>query len=110
MIEGSPPFSSTPECEVPKAYAANQRPPFRASAKHYHHGLKELIEECWHEEPFNRPTFGQVIKRLDYIYDQITSDSLWKIKLLKCFQSFSFFVKKDRTNPSTRSSWSSTIR
>lgn len=41
MIEGSPPFSSTPEYEVPKAYVANQRPPFTASAKHYRYGLKE---------------------------------------------------------------------
>ncbi|KAK4749824.1 hypothetical protein SAY87_027273 [Trapa incisa] len=79
MIEGSPPFSSTPEYEVPKAYVANQRPPFRASEKHYPYGLKELIEECWHEEPLSRPTFGQVIKRLDYINDQMDCSTSWKV-------------------------------
>lgn len=41
MIEGVPPFRPKPEKEVPKAYVANERPPFRASAKHYAYGLKE---------------------------------------------------------------------
>ncbi|XP_031384250.1 integrin-linked protein kinase 1 isoform X2 [Punica granatum] len=108
MIEGSPPFSSIPEYEVPKAYVANQRPPFRASAKRYPYGLKEVIEECWHEEPFNRPTFSQVIKRLDYINDQIARDNRWKAKPLRCFQKLGFILKRDYSNPSTRSSQSTT--
>lgn len=33
-----------------------------------------------------------------------------QIKPLKCFQSLGFFLRKDRANPSTRSSRSSTIR
>lgn len=41
MIEGCVPFSTKPETEVPKAYVANERPPFRAPPKHYAHGLKE---------------------------------------------------------------------
>lgn len=41
MIEGCPPFSTRPDIEVPKAYAANERPPFRAPAKRYLYGLKE---------------------------------------------------------------------
>lgn len=41
MIEGCPPFSGKPETEVPKAYAAKDRPPFRAPAKYYAHGLRE---------------------------------------------------------------------
>ncbi|KAE9456700.1 hypothetical protein C3L33_11388, partial [Rhododendron williamsianum] len=41
MIEGSPPFSTKQEIEVPKAYVQNERPPFRASAKLYAHGLRE---------------------------------------------------------------------
>ncbi|XP_024028553.1 integrin-linked protein kinase 1 isoform X2 [Morus notabilis] len=43
MIEGYPPFSVKQDNEVHKAYAAGERPPFRASAKHYAHGLKECI-------------------------------------------------------------------
>nr|XP_048328298.1 integrin-linked protein kinase 1 isoform X5 [Ziziphus jujuba var. spinosa] len=42
MIEGCPPFSTKPEKEVPKAYVANERPPFRAPPKYYVYGLKEL--------------------------------------------------------------------
>lgn len=41
MIEGCPPFPTKPENEVPKLYVANERPPFRAPAKQYAHGLKE---------------------------------------------------------------------
>lgn len=41
MIEGSVPFPSKTEYEVPKCYVANERPPFKALAKHYAHGLKE---------------------------------------------------------------------
>lgn len=41
MIEGYPPFSQKQENEVPKVYAAKRRPPFRAPAKCYAHGLKE---------------------------------------------------------------------
>lgn len=41
MIEGCPPFSAKQESEVPKAYAAKDRPPFTAPTKFYAHGLKE---------------------------------------------------------------------
>lgn len=43
MIEGCLPFSAKQDTEVPKVYAASERPPFRASAKHYAHGLKESV-------------------------------------------------------------------
>ena len=43
MIEGCPPFSAKPENEVPKVYAAQERPPFRAPSKLYSHGLKEWV-------------------------------------------------------------------
>lgn len=43
MIEGCPPFSAKQEDEVPKSYAAKERPPFRAPTKHYSHGLKEYV-------------------------------------------------------------------
>ncbi|TYI77776.1 hypothetical protein E1A91_D06G166000v1 [Gossypium mustelinum] len=45
MIEGYPPFSAKQDNEVPKVYAARERPPFKAPAKHYAHGLKEI---CTH--------------------------------------------------------------
>lgn len=41
MIEGCPPFPTKQEVDVAKAYAANERPPFRAPVKLYAHGLRE---------------------------------------------------------------------
>ncbi|XP_031263356.1 integrin-linked protein kinase 1-like isoform X2 [Pistacia vera] len=81
MIEGCPPFSTRQEKEVPKVYVANERPPFRAPPKCYAYGLRELIEECWSEKPFKRPTFRQIITRLDYIYNQLPHKRHWK----ECF-------------------------
>ncbi|CAK9152660.1 unnamed protein product [Ilex paraguariensis] len=100
MIEGCPPFSTKQENEVPKSYIANERPPFRASAKCYAHGLKELIEECWNAKPAKRPTFRQVIPRLESIYNSLGHKRRWKVGPLKCFQSLEAMVRKDNSNPS----------
>lgn len=43
MIEGNPPFSAKQDPEVAKSYADKERPPFRAAAKFYSHGLKEYV-------------------------------------------------------------------
>ncbi|XP_075476996.1 serine/threonine-protein kinase 12-like isoform X2 [Primulina tabacum] len=86
MIEGCPPFSSKQDHEVAESHAANDRPPFKASLKLYAHGLKELIEECWSENPTNRPTFKQIIPRLEAIYNSFGHRRRWKVGPLKCFQ------------------------
>lgn len=109
MIEGCPPFSTKPENEVPKLYVSNERPPFRAPTKHYAHGLKELIQECWSDKPFKRPTFRKIIARLDGIDKQLAQNRRWKIGDLNCFRNLEAFMKRNRLNPSIRSS-SSTIR
>ncbi|KAI3743728.1 hypothetical protein L1987_56793 [Smallanthus sonchifolius] len=85
MIEGCQPFVTKDEKDVPKLYAAKQRPPFNAPSKRYPHGLKHLIEECWHENPSKRPSFRQIIVRLESIYDSINHKNHWKIQLFKCF-------------------------
>lgn len=41
MIEGYPPFHAKEENDVPKLYAAKERPPFKAPTKSYAHGLRE---------------------------------------------------------------------
>ncbi|KAJ4980581.1 hypothetical protein NE237_031418 [Protea cynaroides] len=108
MIEGCPPFSSKPENKVPNAYAENKRPPFRAPAKRYAHGLKELIEECWSEKPAKRPTFRVIICRLEAIRNHLVHNSRWKVRVirsLRCFQNFEAILKKDRSDdPSSISS------
>ncbi|CAI9089090.1 OLC1v1023595C3 [Oldenlandia corymbosa var. corymbosa] len=79
MIEGSLPFSEKQENEVPKLYVQNERPPFRAPAKLYAHGLRELIEDCWNDKPSKRPTFRHVISRLEEINRYLLRGWRWKV-------------------------------
>ncbi|XP_021294970.1 serine/threonine-protein kinase STY17 [Herrania umbratica] len=104
MIEGHPPFSAKQENEVPQAYASRERPPFKAPAKHYAHGLKELIEDCWNEKPAKRPTFRQIITRLESIHNSFSHKKRWKVRPLKCFQNLEAMLKKDHSSPSSHSS------
>ncbi|GJV99215.1 integrin-linked protein kinase 1-like protein isoform X1, partial [Tanacetum coccineum] len=85
MIEGCQPFISKNGKDVPELYAEKRRPPFNASSKNYAHGLKELIEECWHENPSKRPPFRQIIIRLESIYNSFEHKSRWKFQPLRCF-------------------------
>ncbi|KAL8468324.1 hypothetical protein ACS0TY_031528 [Phlomoides rotata] len=86
LIEGHPPFYLKQDQEVFKSYVVKQRPPFNASMKFYAHGLKELIEDCWNENPANRPTFKQIIPRLEAIYNRFGYRSFWKAIPLNCFR------------------------
>ncbi|KAK3206687.1 hypothetical protein Dsin_020733 [Dipteronia sinensis] len=103
LIEGYPPFCTKQDNEVPKAYAAKQRPSFKAHTKHYAHGLKELIEECWNENPSKRPTFRQIITKLESIHNRIGHKRRWKIRTMKCFYNLENLLKKDQSSPSSRS-------
>ncbi|MFS8026618.1 putative protein kinase TKL-Pl-5 family [Helianthus anomalus] len=85
MIEGCQPFATKDEKDVPSLYAEKGRPPFNAPSKSYPHGLKQLIEECWHEIPSKRPSFRQIIVRLESIYNSINHNHHWKFQPLKCF-------------------------
>ncbi|TXG47742.1 hypothetical protein EZV62_027036 [Acer yangbiense] len=109
LIEGYPPFHTKQENEVPKAYAAKQRPSFKAPTKHYAHGLKELIEECWNENPSKRPTFRQIITRLESIHNRMGHKRRWKIRTMKCFYNLENLLKKDQSSPSSRSGSSRSV-
>ncbi|XP_024992597.1 integrin-linked protein kinase 1-like isoform X1 [Cynara cardunculus var. scolymus] len=102
MIEGCQPFFMMSEDEVPKAYVANQRPPFNAPSKCYAHGLKELIEECWHENPEERPTFRKIITRLESTYYSINRRRRWKVRPLRWFQKMEMMWKKEDSERSSR--------
>ncbi|KAI9115580.1 hypothetical protein K1719_013249 [Acacia pycnantha] len=104
MIEGCPPLHPMPEKEVPKAYVANQRPQFKASSRVYVHGLKELIEECWDKEPHRRPTFGQIIVRLESIHSRLASERRWEDCGYTCFPKLRALFRRNQTNPGSRSS------
>ncbi|GKA33452.1 integrin-linked protein kinase 1-like protein [Tanacetum coccineum] len=95
MIEGNQPFFMKNEDDVPKAYVANERPPFNAPSKSYAHGLKELIEECWHEKPDARPTFREIITRLESTYHSVNRRRRWKVRPLKWFQKVETIWKKE---------------
>ncbi|KAL3372544.1 hypothetical protein AABB24_004874 [Solanum stoloniferum] len=111
MIEGYPPFHAKEENDVPKLYAAKERPPFKAPAKFYAHGLKELIEECWNDKPTERPSFKQIIPRLEFIYKKFDHNKRWKvIRPLNCFQHLEAMWKKDSSGLSSRNRSSRSTR
>lgn len=45
-----------------------------------------LIEECWSENPADRPTFRGIIDRLTYIQNQIANKMRWKVYHLLIIQ------------------------
>ncbi|XP_010524090.1 PREDICTED: serine/threonine-protein kinase STY8-like isoform X3 [Tarenaya hassleriana] len=106
MIEGCVPFPMSQESEVPKAYVANERPPFNAPAKRYPLVLKELIQDCWDKEPSRRPTFRQIITKLEVISHHLERKNRWKVRLGMCLPIFGGLMKRDYVNPSSRSSHS----
>ncbi|XP_011082949.1 serine/threonine-protein kinase HT1 isoform X1 [Sesamum indicum] len=109
MIEGCPPFPKRKEIEVAKAYVANERPPFEAPLKRYAHGLRQLIEDCWDEKPSKRPTFREIILKLDAINKHYCHKRQWKTKALKYLHRFESILKLDHSISRSGSS-RSTIR
>ncbi|KAL3322575.1 hypothetical protein AABB24_039930 [Solanum stoloniferum] len=68
MLEGTPPFNTkTPEEATRLMCLEGQRPAFKSKSK-YPPELRELIEECWDPEAFVRPTFSEVIVRMNKIF------------------------------------------
>ncbi|KAK7318761.1 hypothetical protein RJT34_03468 [Clitoria ternatea] len=79
MIEGIQPLHPRPPEEAAKLMCLEGiRPPFKIKAKSYPQDVKELIEECWHPEPVVRPTFSQIIVRLDKIFATCSKQGRWK--------------------------------
>ncbi|KAG8386751.1 hypothetical protein BUALT_Bualt03G0181600 [Buddleja alternifolia] len=109
MIEGRPPFPKRPEVEVAKAYVANERPPFGATVKHYAYGLQQLIENAWDEKPSRRPTFREIILKLEEINKHLLRKRRWKTKALKYLHKFESILKLDHSISRSGSSHS-TVR
>ncbi|XP_061365712.1 integrin-linked protein kinase 1-like [Gastrolobium bilobum] len=79
MIEGIHPFHPKSTEEAVKLMCLEgKRPPFKIKTKTYPPELKELIEECWDPEPVVRPTFYQIIVRLDKIVANCSKQGWWK--------------------------------
>uniref|UniRef100_A0A7N0U7K2 non-specific serine/threonine protein kinase n=1 Tax=Kalanchoe fedtschenkoi TaxID=63787 RepID=A0A7N0U7K2_KALFE len=79
MIEGVQPFNpKSPEEASRIMCLEGKRPPFKSKSRSYPPDLKELIEECWDEKPVVRPTFSEVIVRLDRIVANCSKQGWWK--------------------------------
>nr|AAT94403.1 ankyrin protein kinase [Brassica napus] len=79
MIEGVQPFHPKPPEEAVKLMCLEgRRPSFKAKTKSCPEEMRELIEECWDVKAVVRPTFSEIIVRLDRIFVQCSKQGWWK--------------------------------
>ncbi|KAJ4972619.1 hypothetical protein NE237_005793 [Protea cynaroides] len=76
MLEGEPPLSNYEPYDAAKHVAEGHRPHFRA--KGYIPELKELIDQCWAADMNQRPSFLDILKRLEKI-KETSLDHHWSI-------------------------------
>ncbi|XP_057546820.1 integrin-linked protein kinase 1-like isoform X2 [Amaranthus tricolor] len=78
MIEGVHPFHPKPAEEaIQHMCLEGKRPPFK-KLKSYPSELKELIELCWSGDPSLRPSFAEIILRLDGVVAHGSKQGWWK--------------------------------
>ncbi|XP_031481180.1 integrin-linked protein kinase 1-like isoform X2 [Nymphaea colorata] len=79
MLEGVPAFHPKSSEEALKMIALEgKRPAFKVKSKNLPADLRELIEECWDPKPLARPTFSEIIVRLDKICAYCAKQGWWK--------------------------------
>ncbi|XP_073315664.1 serine/threonine-protein kinase VIK-like [Primulina huaijiensis] len=77
MLEGEPPLSHYEPYEAARYVAEGHRPLFRA--KSFIPDLRELTEQCWVADMNKRPSFLEILKRLEKIKEILPSDHHWNI-------------------------------
>ncbi|XP_057870141.2 integrin-linked protein kinase 1 isoform X2 [Cryptomeria japonica] len=78
MIEGTAPFHPNLPEEASRMMALeDKRPPFKLKSKNCPGELKELIQECWDRNPLVRPTFAEIIVRLEKIKPLCEKHKFW---------------------------------
>ncbi|GAB4825778.1 Integrin-linked protein kinase 1 [Ancistrocladus abbreviatus] len=78
MIEGIQPFHPKTAEEASNLICLDgKRPPLK-KIKSYPPELKELIVECWSADPAARPTFAEIISRLDKVVAHCSKQGWWK--------------------------------
>ncbi|XP_073029591.1 integrin-linked protein kinase 1 isoform X2 [Primulina eburnea] len=78
MIEGVRPFSSKSPEEAAKLICLEEkRPAFKSKSK-YPPDLRELIEDCWHPDCSARPSFSEIIARMNSIIANCSKHGWWK--------------------------------
>ncbi|KAH9626175.1 hypothetical protein KSS87_017699 [Heliosperma pusillum] len=75
MLEGDPPMSSYEPYEAAKYVADGHRPNIRS--KGCIPELKELIEQCWAADMTHRPSFLEILKRLEKTKEHLPGDHPW---------------------------------
>ncbi|CAO2838289.1 unnamed protein product [Amaranthus hypochondriacus] len=78
MIEGVYPFHPKPAEEAIKIMCVERKRPTFKKLKNYPSELKELIELCWSGEPSLRPSFAEIILRLDAVVAHGWKHGWWK--------------------------------
>ncbi|KAJ1279907.1 hypothetical protein BS78_04G191200 [Paspalum vaginatum] len=79
MIEGTPAFHPKPQEEAAKMICLEGlRPPFKNKPKYYPSDVKELTQECWDPSPSVRPTFAEIIVRLNKIQASCAKQPRWR--------------------------------
>lgn len=77
MLEGDPPLSHYEPYEAAKYVAEGHRPMFRV--KSFTPELKELVEQCWAPDMNQRPSFLDILKRLEKIKEVLPSENHWHL-------------------------------
>ncbi|CAH9105187.1 unnamed protein product [Cuscuta epithymum] len=77
MLEGDAPMSNCEAYEAAKYVADGHRPTFRA--KGFIPELKELVDQCWAGDMNQRPSFLEIMKRLEKIMEILPPDNHWNI-------------------------------
>ena len=77
MVNMAPPWAGMTSEEISRAVAAGQRPSIaselEASAPA---GWIELMQQCWDQEPMDRPTFDSIYNALDPIQKSMGSQGV----------------------------------
>ncbi|CAK7326130.1 unnamed protein product [Dovyalis caffra] len=78
MLEGEPPFSNFEPYEAAKFVAEGHRPTFRSKGFNVF-DLRELADQCWAPDMNKRPTFLEILKRLEKIKENLPTDHHWHL-------------------------------
>ncbi|KAK8942171.1 Serine/threonine-protein kinase HT1 [Platanthera guangdongensis] len=79
MLNGLPPFHpKAPEEAVKMLCLEGLRPVLKFKSRSYPSDISEMIEECWSADPTVRPTFTEVIVRLNKMYSNCSKQGRWK--------------------------------
>ncbi|KAL8518645.1 hypothetical protein ACS0TY_009842 [Phlomoides rotata] len=77
MLEGDSPMSNYEPYEAARYVAEGHRPMLRA--KGFIPCLRELIEQCWAADMNERPSFLEILRKLEKIKEVLPSDHSWNI-------------------------------